>query len=138
MCLCRGEHQLVGLRTLLPAALKPGGSYVIERVETSYWRAGVPLDIGNATTGGADVVHKLKQVAERTNRLFHGGSGGGGGGAAEPSSEPSSSSWAEEVESVTFSHNAAVVTKRLAGDDAYDRREYDAWHVTKAHAAATG
>jgi hypothetical protein len=68
-------HQIISLKHLFPA-LNPGGLYVIEDLETSYWNApganlyGYSISAGIATSPKASAVEKLKQFIDVMMR-FH-------------------------------------------------------------------
>jgi hypothetical protein len=116
-------QQLVSFITLFARALKPGGVYIIEDIEMSYWQpyavlfrepadgSGVP---GSASAGGAppprpphpsrtrytrNAVEEFKRAVDVVNRGFH----DQGYHALHPS--------AREVESVFFGENCIILTK---------------------------
>ena len=97
------EHQMLAFETLF-AAVKPGGAYIIEDIETSYWRPGAQI-YGQTVTGDVDVVEALKRIADRVNNEYH---------------REGYPPFASDVETVTFAHNAIIITKREANEaDAY-------------------
>jgi len=65
------DHQILAFNTLFPL-LKDLGSYVIEDVETSFWRHtnvyGYPLDCGIYSRSG--LIERLKDVIDFMNRQF--------------------------------------------------------------------
>ena len=63
------EHQVLAFETLF-AAVKPGGTYIIEDIETSYWRHGTQI-YGQTVTGDVNVVEALKSIADRVNNEYH-------------------------------------------------------------------
>ena len=116
-------QQLVSFIALFARALKPGGVYIIEDIEMSYWQpyavlfrepadgSGVP---GSASAGGAppprpphpsrtrytrNAVEEFKRAVDVVNRGFH----DQGYHALHPS--------AREVESVFFGENCIILTK---------------------------
>ena len=89
------EHQMLAFETLF-AAVKPGGVFIIEDIETSYWPVGHQL-YGNYMTGETNVVESFKRIADRVNHEFTG---------------HDYPAVAADVESVTFAQNCVIVTKR--------------------------
>ena len=65
-------HQLQTFSLLWPALLHPGGTYVIEDIETSYWRQGVlygyPLNYG--LQDGWSCLEAFKLAVDYLNRRF--------------------------------------------------------------------
>eukprot|EP00935_MAST-01C_sp_MAST-1C-sp1_P000724 g724.t1 len=98
-------QQLTSIRTLFPQALKPGGLYVIEDIETSYWTDG-HVDTGEATKFGIDhpdnAMTPLKRLVDLVNRRFFDPSFETGMGRAID----------DEVESVQYYRNMVVITKK--------------------------
>lgn len=87
------QHQLFSLGVLWPAVV-PGGTYIVEDVEMSYWSDDVVID-------HFDLVHELKGLADCVNRLIHGNDATCKvRGHALP-----------DVETVTFAANAVILTK---------------------------
>ena len=62
------SHQLLSLETLWPA-LAPGGLYIVEDVETSYWAQHAQL-YGYSYIDQPSAVDRLKLVADTINREF--------------------------------------------------------------------
>ena len=60
------SHQLLSLETLWPS-LAPGGLYIVEDVETSYWAQHATL-YGYSYIGQPSIVDRLKLVADTINR----------------------------------------------------------------------
>ena len=60
------SHQLLSLETLWPS-LAPGGLYIVEDVETSYWAQHAQL-YGYSYIGQPSIVDRLKLVADAVNR----------------------------------------------------------------------
>ena len=94
------EHQMAAVAFAFgaPGFLKPGATYIVEDVETSYWRRGSKL-FGNEISGATRVVEDLKGLADAVNRHVHGGPRG---------------DWTDAVDTVTFAHNCVILTKRRA------------------------
>lgn len=67
------EHQVNSYKYLFLDSLKPGGIYIIEDIETSYWNGGKMY--GREQYGGVNVsettVMKFKQMVDVVNRKFH-------------------------------------------------------------------
>ena len=104
------EHQMLAFETLF-AAVKPGGVFIIEDIETSYWPVGHQL-YGNYMTGETNVVESFKRIADRVNHEFTG---------------HDYPAVAADVESVTFAQNCVIVTKRDTpheSEASYDDRPY--------------
>lgn len=105
------EHQMLAFETLFAAAVKPGGVYIVEDIETSYWPSGFQL-YGNYMTGETNVVENFKRIADRVNHEFS--------GRDYPAV-------AADVESVSFAQNCVIVTKRDTPHESeanYDDRPY--------------
>ena len=104
------EHQMLAFETLF-AAVKPGGVFIIEDIETSYWPVGHQL-YGNYMTGETNVVESFKRIADRVNHEFTG---------------HDYPAVAADVDSVTFAQNCVIVTKHdtpHASEASYDDRPY--------------
>lgn len=109
------DHQLLSFSTLFQSLLQPGGLYILEDVETSYWRRGRlyqnPFSYGLGNRHSA--IEAFKILADYVNRRFL---------------DPADQNWlvaslldvgidpatAAQVESVTFGRNAILLFKRLA------------------------
>lgn len=69
------EQQLNSYKVLFEQALLPGGTYIIEDIETSYWYAGQSLYGKDLSVGGVDesrtVVNKFRQAVHVVNRKFY-------------------------------------------------------------------
>ena len=109
------DHQLLSFSILFQQLLQPGGLYILEDVETSYWRRGNLYDyeysygLGNRHSA----VEACKLLADFVNRRFL---------------DPADRNWlvaslldvgidpaaAAQVESVSFGRNAILLLKNLA------------------------
>jgi hypothetical protein len=109
------DHQLLSFSMLFQQLLQPGGLYILEDVETSYWRRGSLYNyeyrygLGNRHSA----VEACKLLADFVNRRFL---------------DPADRNWlvaslldvgidpaaAAQVESVSFGRNAILLLKNLA------------------------
>jgi hypothetical protein len=112
-------HQLMTLRILWPT-LKPGGVYIIEDIETSYWGKssvyGYPFD---ATEKQANTVATMRDAIDGVNAEFL--------GLPEQEALRASpvGSVLTDLEMVTFGHNCIVLVKKTSRDfSEYYDREY--------------
>jgi hypothetical protein len=110
----RPDHQLLSFSMLFQDLLQPGGLYIIEDIETSYWRRGYLY--GNEFSHGLgerhSAVEAFKVVADLVNRRFL---------------DPADLNWlygslldvgidpgaANLVETVAFGRNAILIHKRF-------------------------
>lgn len=112
------QHQLAALRLLFTHALKPGGVYIVEDVETSYWTDGLlygqHIHAGAGRSGSAMEV--LKKLGDAVNAEFF-----------DPSFDPLPP-LGSLVSSVTFGHNCVVLVKKQEQGEAaaapYEGRTY--------------
>lgn len=126
------QHQLASFSILFEALLEPGGYYIIEDLETSYWLAGELY--GNELRYGLfsrwSAMEVLKLAADYVNRTFV---------SPEDRSlleysmmmaglSPSS---AEAISFVAFGQNCALLQKIQEGDQAYVERDYGYSAFTK-------
>merc|ERR1712029_878213 len=65
------NHQLVSFETLWPS-IKPGGMYIVEDIETNWWRPSSKI-YGYTLKDQTNVVEKWKGLVETVNREFTGG-----------------------------------------------------------------
>ena len=103
------SHQLLSLETLWPA-LAPGGLYIVEDVETSYWAQHAQL-YGYSYIDQPSAVDRLKLVADTINREFLLG--------ASPLPPLYNS-----VSSVMFGQNMVALRKQTTGERAYFDKTY--------------
>lgn len=109
------EHQMVSFTYLFEHGLKPGGVYIIEDTETSYWRSGNTY--GLSTEYGKDnpksAINRLKGLVDVVNRRY------------QPPGEPFQSSFGaaidSTVQSIFFGPNAVVIVKMKG----YEMKKYD-------------
>ena len=68
------EQQRVSYEVLFEKALNPGGLYIMEDIETSYWKEGSDLYGKTVTRGGLKaetIVNHFKDVVDVINKKFH-------------------------------------------------------------------
>jgi hypothetical protein len=69
------EQQRTSYEILFDKALNPGGLYIMEDVETSYWKRGTGLYGSPVTRGGRQepltIVNQFKAVVDVVNKKFH-------------------------------------------------------------------
>ena len=116
------EHQLSAFAYLFSNALRAGGTYIIEDIETSYWRHGelYGYDFRYGFRSPKSVIEVFKHAADFVNdefmrdddRIVRDGS---------PGIEPDAM---KEIAMVTFAQNCVIVQKKTHQDAAYDNREY--------------
>ena len=103
------EHQLLAFRNLF-TSLKPGGVYVIEDVETSYWGAG--SELYGRITSGMSIVEIFKAYLDVVNLEISG-------------RQAMSFGFDSEIDSITFAHNAIIITRALKVDvELFGSRRY--------------
>lgn len=109
------DHQLLSFSTLFQKLLQPGGLYIIEDVETSYWRRGrlYAYEFSYGLGNRHSAIEAFKLLADFVNRRFL---------------DPADQNWlvaslldvgidpaaAAQVESVSFGRNAILVFKQPA------------------------
>lgn len=119
------QHQLASFSLLFESILEPGGFYIIEDIETSYWLTGNLY--GNEMRFGLfcrwSAMEALKLAADYVNRSFLAPEDRG---VLEYSMMMSglSPASAQAISTVTFGHNCAVLTKMEDGDMAIAERPY--------------
>jgi hypothetical protein len=142
------EHQLLTFNLLFAALLQPGGVYIIEDIETSYWTGGTiygyrtPFGLYNNRSAvellkaAADAVNAEFLLPSQLERLAR-ATGGCLESEAEQTARIARSGgdychglWPETLRGITsvqFAHNAILVTKRGAADARFERSssQYD-------------
>lgn len=113
------EHQMKSFQYLFMEGLKPGGIYIIEDIETSYWRSGdtykMPTLYGKDSPNST--INRMKALIDVVNRRY------------QPPGEPFHSSFGDAldkcVQSVFFGPNAVVIMKMQEGElKKYDSSTY--------------
>ena len=119
------RHQLTSFSELFEAILEPGGQYIIEDIETSYWLSGNLY--GNEIRFGLfnkwSAIESLKLAVDYLNRTYL--------------SEDDislleysmafaglSPSAAKQISSATFGQNCVILRKAVEGDEQYIDRPY--------------
>lgn len=116
------EHQMISFTYLFEHGLKPGGIYIIEDTETSYWRSGdtygLPTLYGKDSPNSA--INRLKGLIDMVNRRY------------QPADEPFQSTFGkvidDNVQSILFGPNSVVIIKMKEGE----RVKYDSDYQWKA------
>ena len=118
------DHQILGFNYLFNHALLPGGTYIIEDIETSYWtKNGVYVYYTNfGFEHPNSAIEILKSLADSVNeeyltvksraKLEHKMSG------------KISLETRQQVQSVMFGHNCVIITKKVNSDEQYLDRTY--------------
>lgn len=125
------SHQMISFEVLF-GALKPGGLYIFEDIETSYWNrigAGIynyvfdqPLGIGSKNS----VVEKFKTVVDwGINALYHNLNRTNSEGGCTDIRH------CDEIASVTFEQNIIMLRKKDANDERFMRKERKYPHPQK-------
>ena len=118
------SSQLTAFNFLFLRALKEGGTYIIEDIETSYWTKGELY--GNHFSGGGlgrgsngeNIIEIFKDVADQVNSEFFSHS------SAVQSAFLDRQAMAA-VDSIEFSHNVVILKKKDFGKDSeFLNREY--------------
>jgi hypothetical protein len=119
------EHQLLSLSVLFDQVLLPGGVYIIEDIEISYWRRGslygYPVRYGPYDSRSTMAVMRL--LTDWLNREFLSDADRGAllarlldGGIAEQV--------CNSVASIEFAHNCVILRKVEAWEKAFSDRRY--------------
>ena len=113
------EQQLGSFRTLFASALKPGGSYVVEDIETSYWTNGEQY--GDLTHGGRTSSHTpvavWKSIVDVLNSEFH---------QLDFLADPRLGHSVEKyIRSVSFAHNMLIARKKEPFEEELDQKIFD-------------
>lgn len=113
------EHQIVTFNYLFPNLLKQEGIYIIEDIETSYWKNGVchgyPIKCGYKHHN--NVVEVFKNVIDTLNSEFINKS------AIEyPKQIPLKV--IKQISLVSFQYNSIIIKKKSKNDKYYEGRQY--------------
>lgn len=120
------QHQLTSFSLLFETFLEPGGAYIIEDIETSYWLSGnlygYELRFGLFCKWSA--IEALKLAADYVNRKFlsHKDKSLLEYSMAISGLSPSA---AEKISTVTFGHNCAILKKVEWTDDTHSDISYN-------------
>ena len=116
------EHQLSCFNYLFDEKLLDGGVYIIEDIETSYWKTG---DIyGYKTDYGyqnkKSCIEIFKNILDSINNEFLSNDDKN----ILDNLTNISSSTRSKISTITFGHNCIIITKKTKEDYLYDNREY--------------
>mmetsp|Transcript_46103 Transcript_46103/g.76196 ORF Transcript_46103/g.76196 Transcript_46103/m.76196 type:complete len:326 (-) Transcript_46103:138-1115(-) len=95
------DHQRISFEHIWPAVV-PGGMYIIEDVETSYWKSSASV-YGYSLQGQPSIVEHMKTVADTINREFRHGK----------STLPPVY---DDVSSITFGQNIIILKKQSSSE----------------------
>lgn len=102
------EQQLNSYKILFAQALLPGGTYIIEDIETSYWQKGSEIYGKPISVGGINerdvVINKFREAVHVVNRKFHDNQYTVNGDMDQ---------W---IKSITFSMNLVILQKKSHAD----------------------
>lgn len=119
------DHQLLTFSILFQHLLEPGGLYIIEDVETSYWRRGSLYGYNYSYGLGHrhSTVEAFKGVADLVNRRFLGAADQNWlyGSLLDMGIDPEA---AKLVETVSFGRNAIVLSKQQSSQSDSDLPSY--------------
>jgi len=105
------DHQLLTLKTLWPC-LKEGGTYIIEDIETSYWKKssiyGYKFDARKVNT-----IESMKKIIDEINLKF--------------SLSKKNKGFESDVESISFGENCIILIKKSAQFAQYYDNYYANW-----------
>jgi hypothetical protein len=120
-------QQMVSFEVLFERALKPGGVYFIEDIETSYWTD--YEQYGNRVRGGKNhpnaPLTTFLQATHIINREFHN------------HSDTVMFPLDRLINSVSFAHNLIEIVKRTVFPDVYDDRQYRYSYTMENYGKAT-
>jgi hypothetical protein len=101
------RHQLDTFNLLFDKQLAPGGCYIVEDIETSYWKLAklYGYDINCGIGHPKSAVEVFRKIADCCNSEYH-------NGIRYTPNEPISHATQDQIETVTFAQNAIIVTKK--------------------------
>ena len=116
------SHQILTLKELW-GLLRPGGVYIIEDIETSYWKKSDLYGYG-FNSGTVNVVSFATQFIDEINREFQLGN------SVSPTQ---TSEVANDVEIISFGHNCIILVKKDHSTFAefYNREYRFKYHINK-------
>jgi hypothetical protein len=98
------EHQLLTFTHLFEYLLEPGGVYIIEDIECSYWKS--TEDIYGYKTGYLNIIDYFTKYQHELNSEFHDGNNTLG------------------ISTITYGQNCIVITKQTEEEKSFFNREY--------------
>jgi hypothetical protein len=119
------EHQLLSFDVLFRDLLEPGGVYIFEDIEVSYWRRGLlygyPTRYGIYDSRG--LIEVMKLLIDWINREFLSGADRAAL-LARLQARGLRESTCSAVASIEFAHNCIILRRREPWEEAFDGREY--------------
>ena len=114
------DHQVGTFNYLFANVLKPGGIYIIEIIETSYWKDGSlyghTFNFGYGNT--KSIVEIFKSLVDTINIEFISNED------RETMTSPISADAQKMISSITFGQNCIIVTKKTEDEAKYSDRAY--------------
>jgi hypothetical protein len=98
------EHQLLTFTHLFQHLLEPGGIYIIEDIECSYWNP--KEDIYGYKTGYLNIIDYFTKYQHELNSEFHDGRN------------------TLNISSITYGQNCIIITKQTEEEKSFYNREY--------------
>lgn len=98
------EHQLLTFTHLFQHLLEPGGVYIIEDIECSYWNP--KEDIYGYKTGYLNIIDYFTKYQHELNSEFHSGNNTLG------------------ISTITYGQNCIIITKQTEEEKSFYNREY--------------
>lgn len=100
-------HQFISFDILFREALAPGGCYIIEDIETSYWKLATlyGYEVNYGVGHPKSAIEVFRHLADCCNSEYH-------NGQRYTSSSPISYETQDQIETITFAHNCIIVTKK--------------------------
>lgn len=98
------EHQLLTFTHLFQHLLEPGGVYIIEDIECSYWNP--KEDIYGYKTGYLNIIDYFTKYQHELNSEFHSGKN------------------TLDISSITYGQNCIIITKQTEEEKSFYNREY--------------
>jgi hypothetical protein len=118
------EHQLLTFDALFQDLLEPGGVYIFEDIEVSYWRRGslygYPTRYGIQDSHG--LIEVMKLLLDWLNREFL--SGADRAALLARLQDRGLRESCSAVGSIEFAHNCIILRRRESWEEAFDGREY--------------
>lgn len=117
------EHQIISFNYLFENTLNDGGTYIIEDIETSYWKKGHLY--GNYLSHGymndKSVVEIFKKIVDDVNSEFLSDNDKN---IKEKYENPVPLSIRDKIGMITFCQNCIIIKKKDKSYDKYNNRKY--------------
>ncbi len=113
------EHQILGFNYLFNNVLKEGGVYIIEDIETSYWKKGalygyiVKKGLGHPES----VIEIFKNLVDKVNDEFIKDKDIFG-------DSPIDEKVRNEIKLISFQYNSIIILKKSSEDRPFENRDY--------------